>query len=152
MRKRFSNVFFRMSRFVIFIKIFKYRYIANFASEDRGAYLLCQRMFQEFVGSLWRNIRGREIVVRSKPKYLRRQTISVRTYLSTVIHREKNQCKKKKEALLYYVISSKNILTYLLLSLVVLFLTTFAYCMMSRGTAPSLDSAPRSGANTIWTT
>ena len=33
----------------------------------------------------------------------------VRTDLSTVIHREKNQRKKKKEALLYYVIRSKNI-------------------------------------------
>ena len=30
-------------------KIFEYRYIANFASEHRGADLLCQQIFQEFV-------------------------------------------------------------------------------------------------------
>ena len=35
--------------------------------------------------------------------------LSVRTDLSTVIHREKDQRKKKKEVLLYYVISSKSI-------------------------------------------
>ena len=40
---------FRMLRFVIFIKILEYHYIANFASEHRGSYLLCQQMFQEFV-------------------------------------------------------------------------------------------------------
>ena len=38
-----------MLRFVIFIKSLEYRYIANFASEHSGAYMLCQRMFQEFV-------------------------------------------------------------------------------------------------------
>ena len=38
-----------MLRFVIFIKILEYRYIVTFASEHRGADLLCQRMFQEFV-------------------------------------------------------------------------------------------------------
>ena len=40
---------FRMLRFVIFIKILEYRYIANFASEHCSTYLLCQRMFPEFV-------------------------------------------------------------------------------------------------------
>ena len=38
-----------MLRFVIFIKILEYCYIANFASEHHGTYLLCKRMFQEFV-------------------------------------------------------------------------------------------------------
>ena len=38
-----------MLHFVIFIKILEYRYIANFASEHHGTYLLCQQMFQEFV-------------------------------------------------------------------------------------------------------
>ena len=58
-----GNDIFRMLRFVIFIKILEYRYIANFASEHRGAYLLCQRMFQELV----MYVRGRKIVVWSKP-------------------------------------------------------------------------------------
>ena len=38
-----------MLRFVIFIKILEYRYIANFASEHRGEGLLYQQIFQEFV-------------------------------------------------------------------------------------------------------
>ena len=38
-----------MLRFMIFIKILEYSYIANVVSKDRGAYLLCQQMFQEFV-------------------------------------------------------------------------------------------------------
>ena len=37
---------FCLLHFVIFVKILEY--IANFASEHRGAYLLCQRKFQEF--------------------------------------------------------------------------------------------------------
>ena len=40
---------FHMLHFVIFIKILEYRYIANFASEHRVTYLLCQQIFQESV-------------------------------------------------------------------------------------------------------
>ena len=38
-----------MLHFMILIKILEYRYIANFVSEHRSAYLLCQQMFQDFV-------------------------------------------------------------------------------------------------------
>ena len=44
----FKHIF-HMLHFVIFIKIFEYHYVANFASEHCDAHLLCQQMFQEFV-------------------------------------------------------------------------------------------------------
>ena len=92
--------------FVIFIKILEYRYIANFASEDRRAYLLCQQDVSR-VCDVYEEERSWSGVNRTVLKIY--AALSVRTDLSTVIHREKDQRKKKKEALLYYVISSKSI-------------------------------------------